>query len=129
MNQGAQSKPLGIWAIGVIFLSLLVIELIEFAKSIPGFDFQSQLEYVGLVLTLFKLLITAVFVYSLFSLRKLSLFWLVCLASTDMILAALHTLRDGQASVVFVWNQLALFIVYIVVFVYLYLFKKRGVLN
>ena len=129
MSQGARSKPLGVWAISVIFLSLLVIELIEFAKSIPGFDFQSQLEYVGLVLTLFKLLTTAVFAYSLFSLCKLSLFWLVCLASTDMILAAMHTLRDEQASVVLIWNQLVLFIVYVIVFVYLYLVKKRGVLN
>lgn len=129
MKRGAQSKPLGIWAVCVIFLSLLVIELINFIKLILEFSFQTQLGIAGLVLAMFKLLSTALFVFSLLSLRKSSLFWLACIASTALILGILHALRDEQVLVVLVWNQLVLFAVYIVVFVYLYLFKKKGVLD
>jgi hypothetical protein len=129
MRQGTQSRPLGIWAVCVIFLSVFVIEVIDLTKSIPGFNVRSQLETAGLVLTLLKLICTALFVYSLFSLRKSSLLWLACIALTALMLAILQFFRDEQVLVILVWNQLVLFVVYIVVFVYLYLFKKKGALD
>ncbi|MCP5090215.1 MAG: hypothetical protein GY949_04755 [Gammaproteobacteria bacterium] len=48
------------------------------------------------------------------------------IASTALILAMQFALRDEQVLVVLVWNQLVQFVVYIV---YLYFFKRKGVLK